>query len=126
MFASVVVSCSGLEPTDANGLHIIYIIFAVLGRTKAFMYMTCFTSNRSSAQVDRMVFCLHDQLQARLRLLKLQKMMNKLYAPRLHFLSLRVPAALLDSCVEDFIDSEYLFIVMDILRLLLFIVAARH
>ena len=25
---------------------------------------------------------------------------------------------------EDFIDSEYLFIVMDILRLLLFIVAA--
>mmetsp|Transcript_9435 Transcript_9435/g.22719 ORF Transcript_9435/g.22719 Transcript_9435/m.22719 type:complete len:692 (+) Transcript_9435:74-2149(+) len=40
-----------------------------------------------------------------LRLLKLQKMMNKLY---------------------DFIDSEYLFIVMDILRLLLFIVVLNH
>ncbi|CAJ1349281.1 unnamed protein product, partial [Effrenium voratum] len=40
-----------------------------------------------------------------LRLLKLQKMMNKIY---------------------DFIDSEYLFIVMDILRLLLFIVVLNH
>jgi len=40
-----------------------------------------------------------------LRLLKLQKMLNKIY---------------------DFIDSEYLFIVMDILRLLLFIIVLNH